>query len=226
MRCLVATADVRGQDPGGAVAVLRDLGSQPLACGFDLDELTDEDLGARPPVVILVEAGDRLTTGAACLRRLRAMPELLGVPALLVVATSQIPALDFTLADDFALAPLVPAELYARIRQLDWRTSAFAGEERIKLGSLVIDLAGHEAHAGGRALALTPKEFSLLEFLVRHAGRAFSRDQLLARVWGSRYDGGARTVDIHVRRLREKLGARDAAMIATVRNVGYKLVRP
>jgi DNA-binding response OmpR family regulator len=123
------------------------------------------------------------------------------------------------------LAPVVGPELYARIRQLDWRMSSFRAAGRIKIGDLVIDAVAVEASFRGRALKLPRQEFQLLKFLAERPGRVFSREQLLSRVWGYRYAGGTRTVDIHVRRLRAKLGP-GSAMIETVRHVGYKLRAP
>ena len=123
----------------------------------------------------------------------------------------------------FVLMPLVPAELYARLRQLDWKSATFGSDEVIKIDDLVIDVAGYEARVGGRRLELTHQEFELLRFLAQHRGRVFTRHALLERAWGYAYAGGTRTVDIHVRRVRSKLG--DAGeLIETVRNVGYKLV--
>ncbi|MBI5477839.1 MAG: response regulator transcription factor [Deltaproteobacteria bacterium] len=154
------------------------------------------------------------------------LPPFADVPVLVVLGVARLPALDFGAgADDFVLRPLVPAELYARVRQLDWRTSAFAGEEALKVGDLLLDLAGYEARLHGRRLELTHQEFELLKFLAQRRGRVYTREQLLAKVWGYSYGGGSRTVDIHVRRLRAKLGAA-ADLIVTVRHVGYKLVSP
>ena len=94
------------------------------------------------------------------------------------------------------------------------------------LGELVIDEATYAARLRGRLLELTYKEFELLKYLAQHAGRVFTRAQLLQEVWGYDFFGGTRTVDVHVRRLRAKLGAEHEQMIGTVRNVGYKFVRP
>jgi DNA-binding response OmpR family regulator len=87
-------------------------------------------------------------------------------------------------------------------------------------------MAGYEVSVGGRRLDLTHQEFELLRFLAQHRGRVFTRDQLLQKVWGYQYTGGTRTVDIHVRRLRAKLGPMQSALIATVRHVGYKMRAP
>jgi DNA-binding winged helix-turn-helix (wHTH) protein len=126
--------------------------------------------------------------------------------------------------DDFIVMPCPPSELYARIKQLEWKRSEFATEERVKVGRIVVDRAAHEVLVDGRAIVLTAKEFALLAFLAQNRGRVFSRESLLARVWGGRYEGGARTVDIHVRRLRMKLG--DAFPLETLRGAGYKLRSP
>lgn len=91
-----------------------------------------------------------------------------------------------------------------------------------KIGDLVLDIAGYEARLQGRRLELTHQEFELLKFLAQHRGRVFTRDQLLQKVWGYEYTGGTRTVDIHVRRVRAKLG-HENGLIETVRNVGYKM---
>lgn len=175
-----------------------------------------------PHIAVVDPGGDRQAV-RACVQALGASARLRGTPVLLVVATDLLAGLDVSQGfDDFILAPLLPAEVYARLRQLDWRTAAFHSDERVKLGDLVVDAAGHEASLGGRRLELTHQEFLLLEFLARSPGRVFSREQLLQSVWHLDYAGGTRTVDIHVRRLRAKLGAR-ADLIETVRNVGYKL---
>jgi DNA-binding response OmpR family regulator len=97
---------------------------------------------------------------------------------------------------------------------------------KISLGELVIDEGTYTARLRGRPLDLTYKEFELLKYLAQHAGRVFTRAQLLQEVWGYDFFGGTRTVDVHVRRLRAKLGPEYESLIGTVRNVGYKAVRP
>ena len=126
--------------------------------------------------------------------------------------------------DDFVLHPYVPEELYGRIRALEWRRSEFATEERHKVAGIVVDKAGHEVYVDGKPVQLTAKEFSLLAYLCERRGKVLSREHLLARVWGNRYEGGPRTVDIHVRRLRAKLGS--ALPLETLRGSGYKLRAP
>ncbi|MBT0566333.1 response regulator transcription factor [Williamsia sp. CHRR-6] len=131
--------------------------------------------------------------------------------------------------DDFLLPATGPAELDARLRLLVVRTRGVTTEEsggRVSLGELVIDEGTYTARLRGRPLDLTYKEFELLKYLAQNAGRVFTRAQLLQEVWGYDFFGGTRTVDVHVRRLRAKLGSEHESLIGTVRNVGYKAVRP
>ena len=118
--------------------------------------------------------------------------------------------------------PLVPVELYSRMRQVDWRTATFGNDDLLKIDDLVIDIAGYEVRLAGRRIELTHQEFELLRYLAQHRGRVFTREALLERAWGYRYAGGTRTVDIHVRRVRAKLGD-VGLLIETIRNVGYKM---
>ena len=143
---------------------------------------------------------------------------------LLALRTTQLTRLDPAWGhDDFVLQPYVPQELYVRLRALEWRTSDFAQPERIKVGALLVDLAGHTVHVEGRRIDLAPMEFNLLAHLVSHRARVLGRAALLRDLWGRR-GGATRTLDVHVRRLRSKLGA--SAVIETVRGVGYRLVVP
>jgi DNA-binding response OmpR family regulator len=129
--------------------------------------------------------------------------------------------------DDVILHTAGPAEVEARIRlAIGRRATAAAAEtpDEIRSGDLAIDEATYAARLRGRILDLTFKEFELLKFLAQHPGRVFTRAQLLQEVWGYDYFGGTRTVDVHVRRLRAKLGPEHEALIGTVRNVGYRFV--
>jgi DNA-binding response OmpR family regulator len=130
---------------------------------------------------------------------------------------------------DILLPGTGPAEIDARLRLLVGRRGGLANQENlgnVSLGELVIDEGTYTARLRGRPLDLTYKEFELLKYLAQHAGRVFTRAQLLQEVWGYDFFGGTRTVDVHVRRLRAKLGPEYEALIGTVRNVGYKAVRP
>jgi DNA-binding response OmpR family regulator len=214
------------KDPESAASVLSDLGCR-VTCGrFDLGGLDEEGLLHQPPNIVIVDSGDEIHRGQRALKRLGQFDPLAEIPKLLTVTVPRLSVLDFSIGfDDFVLRPLVPAELYARIRQLDWRTAAFGSDEVVKIGDLVLDVAGYEARLQGRRLELTHQEFELLKFLAQHRGRVFTRDQLLQKVWGYEYTGGTRTVDIHVRRVRAKL-AGESGLIETVRNVGYKMRSP
>jgi DNA-binding response OmpR family regulator len=130
--------------------------------------------------------------------------------------------------DDILLPTTGPAEVDARLRLLTSRRTSdgSTGDGSLSVGDLVIEETTYTARLKGRALELTYKEFELLKYLAQHAGRVFTRAQLLQEVWGYDFFGGTRTVDVHVRRLRAKLGPEYDAMIGTVRNVGYKFVRP
>lgn len=210
----------------GAVNQLRQLGAAVHAL-----ELWDEPARAFPeddPAhvrAIIVEAGERPDLAASALRAIRRDPRLETTPSIIAVVAGQVARVDPSSGfDDFILIPYVPAELYARIRALEWKKSEFFTEERLKIGGLVVDRAGRDVTVDGRRVTLTAKEFALLAFLAGHRGRVFSRETLLARVWGARYEGGPRTVDIHVRRLRAKLGG--ALPLDTLRGSGYKLRSP
>lgn len=128
---------------------------------------------------------------------------------------------------DVLLVDASPAEIEVRIRLATTKVEAannFETAGEIKAGELSIDESTYSAKLRGRTLDLTFKEFELLKFLAQHPGRVFSRDQLLSQVWGYDYFGGTRTVDVHVRRLRAKLGPENENLIGTVRNVGYRYV--
>jgi DNA-binding response OmpR family regulator len=182
--------------------------------------------GTSPDVVIL-DARSELADARATARMLRATG--LGVPLLAVVTEAGLVALnaDWGL-DDLILATAGPAEVEARLRLALGRlsTAATADSGVVRAGELAIDPDTYSAKLKGRPLDLTYKEFELLKFLAQHPGRVFTRDQLLREVWGYDYFGGTRTVDVHVRRLRAKLGSEYESMIGTVRQVGYKFVVP
>jgi DNA-binding response OmpR family regulator len=224
MRALVLTSNpetaiTEPDSPGGA---LTELGCEVVAMGYDIDDLP-EDIELRRPSVVVVDAGPHLEVGRGAIRRLREVGSLADVPVLLCVDSSRLPGIDTEVgSDDFIRLPIIGPELYARIRQLDWRMSSFKGASRIKISDLIVDAVGMEASYRGRALDLTRQEYQLLKFLSERPGRVFGREQLLSRVWGYKYSGGTRTVDIHVRRIREKLGATHF-LIETIRTVGYRL---
>ena len=154
------------------------------------------------------------------------------IPVLLVVTEGGLTAVNHDWGmDDVVLTTIGPAELEARMRLAIGRLRAEREAEDpdahvIRSGEVVVDEATYTAKLGSRTLDLTFKEFELLKYLAQHPGRVFSRQQLLQEVWGYDYFGGTRTVDVHVRRLRAKLGPEHETLIGTVRNVGYRFVLP
>jgi len=162
--------------------------------------------------------------GAFALCRLLRKRDLPLEPVLLVVAPQQLPDLELRedLFDDFCVTPLQTREIEARLKHLFWRTGRGTRPELVEYGPLVLNLETYQAAIDGRPLDLTYMEYELLKFLAIHHGKVFTRETLLSRVWGYEYYGGARTVDVHIRRLRAKLGEEHASLIQTVRSVGYR----
>jgi DNA-binding response OmpR family regulator len=213
----------------GAASTLRQLGATVRTLDLWDDPVNlfaddDPDDEGRPRA-LLFEALDRPDLAIAALRSVRKESTFDNVGAIVAVTVGQMARIEPSSGfDDFVLHPYVPEELYARIRAVEWRKSEFATEERHKIGGIMVDKAAQEVSVDGRPIQLTAKEFALLAYLCDRRGKVLSRDHLLARVWGNRYDGGPRTVDIHVRRLRAKLG--EALPLDTLRGSGYKLRVP
>lgn len=127
-------------------------------------------------------------------------------------------------ADDFVVLPAAPGELRRRVERALYRRHGIDAENFVRCGALTIDLANYRVTVAGEAVVLTFKEYELLRYLAMNAGRVSTREQLLNRVWGYDYFGGARTVDVHIRRIRSKVEIHGHTFIETVRNVGYRLV--
>jgi DNA-binding response OmpR family regulator len=166
-------------------------------------------------------------SGLEVCRLLRADRATATLPIIMVTAraeeTDRIMGLEIG-ADDYISKPFSPNELIARIRALMRRTRRVEpADTTLTLGPLTVDLSTHTISDGGKDVKLTAKEFMLLSYFLQHRGRVLSRDLLLSDVWGYRYTGGTRTVDVHVRRLREKLPALTDRLV-TVKQFGYKLV--
>ena len=171
----------------------------------------------------IVCADDDPETAFAVCRALRKRDVPLE-PTLLVLAATQVEDLELRedLFDDFLLLPARASELDARLKHLFFRTGRGTRPELIEYGPLALNLETYQAVCAGRPLDLTYMEYELLKFLAAHPGKVFTRETLLSRVWGYDYYGGARTVDVHIRRLRAKLGEEQANLISTVRSVGYR----
>jgi two-component system alkaline phosphatase synthesis response regulator PhoP len=165
-------------------------------------------------------------SGLEICRALRGDKATEAIPIIMVTARTdekdRILGLDIG-ADDYLAKPFSPNELVARVRALMRRSKrADVSPAILIFGPIVMDLSRHTVEDGGRDVKLTAKEFLLLQYLLEHRGRVLSRDLLLGDVWGYRYTGGTRTVDVHVRRLREKLPTLVDALV-TVKQFGYKL---
>jgi len=175
-----------------------------------------------------------LVDGRRDLPQVRSLCQLLhstgpGCPLVLIVTEGGLAAVTAEWGvDDVLLESAGPAEVEARLRLATGRQQIGAAETptEIRNGDLSVDEATYSAKLKGRVLDLTFKEFELLKYLAQHPGRVFTRAQLLQEVWGYDYFGGTRTVDVHVRRLRAKLGPEYESLIGTVRNVGYRFVSP
>ena len=181
---------------------------------------------AAPDLVVLDWMLPKVSGVEVC-RRLRARPETRNLPIIMLTArgeeSDRIRGLD-TGADDYIVKPFSMSELAARIRAVLRRIRPGLAEDNIRHGDLVIDRAAHRVRRGPREVRLGPTEFRLLDYLMQHPGRVFSREQLLDAVWGSDVYVEARTVDVHIGRLRKALndGFEDDP-IRTVRSAGYSL---
>ncbi|MDY6051371.1 MAG: response regulator transcription factor [Rothia sp. (in: high G+C Gram-positive bacteria)] len=174
------------------------------------------------PDVVLVDAREQLVAARNCAQLLKSSG--CATPLLMVLTEGGMAAVaPHWMVDDIALESVGPAELEARLRLLASQVAEDSEPENtvIRAGAVMVDEASYSARLQGAPLNLTYKEFELLKFLVQHPGRVFTRAQLLSEVWGYDYYGGTRTVDVHIRRLRSKLGPDHEQLITTVRNVGY-----
>ena len=180
-----------------------------------------------PADVVLVDARRELAAAKSLCRMLRATG--VSVPLLAILTEGGLAGLTAEWGvDDVLLDSAGPAEVEARLRLAIGSLALSADDDQtsgqITAGELVIDETTYSARISGRLLDLTYKEFELIKHLAQHPGRVFTRAQLLQEVWGYDYFGGTRTVDVHVRRLRAKLGLEYEVLIGTVRNVGYRFV--
>ena len=182
-----------------------------------------------PPDLLLLDVMLPGLDGRDICRALRADPQIQAVPVIMITARAdeaeRVAGLELG-ADDYITKPFSPREVVARVRAVLRRTAAAPpAAASLTFGDLQVDLERHVVTTAGTEVRLTAKEFLLLRYFLEHRGRVLSRDLLLSDVWGYRYTGGTRTVDVHVRRLREKLPMLADAII-TVPQFGYKLGDP
>ncbi len=181
----------------------------------------------RQPDLIVLDWMLPKVSGIEVCRRLRAKPETKNLPVIMLTArgeeSDRVRGLD-TGADDYIVKPFSMSELAARVRAVLRRIRPGLADDRIRHGDLVIDRVAHRVKRDGKEIHLGPTEFRLLDYLMQHPGRVFSREQLLDAVWGSDVYVEARTVDVHIGRLRKALNATsDLDPIRTVRSAGYSL---
>lgn len=176
------------------------------------------------PTLILLDIMLPGEDGLSVLKKIRSSASTTSLPVMMITAKSaeydKVTGLDLG-ADDYIAKPFGMAELVARVKALLRRSGMKTTAERLVCGDLAVDTAKHTVTVGQDPVQLTYKEFSLLVHLMESAGRAFTREQLLGSVWGYDYEGGTRTVDVHVQTLRTKLGS-CGTYIETVRGVGYR----
>jgi DNA-binding response OmpR family regulator len=202
--------------------------------GYDASFVTSGTEGlasarARPPDAVVLDRMLPGMDGLEVCRALRASRQTAAIPVIMVTARAEegdrIAGLELG-ADDYVTKPFSPREVAARVKALLRRTQRTPpADEVLRYGSIAMDLPSHVVTDAGRELHLTAKEFLLLRYFLEHPGRVLSRDLLLSDVWGYNYTGGTRTVDVHVRRLRDKLPPL-ADAIVTVKQFGYKLLEP
>jgi len=204
----------------GAAVLRHDL------AGLDLEveaaPLADADVALGRPGLdaLIVEAAANAEETRRLLESPARPPRL---PVVLVLRPDQVAGLDPTLAvDDFIVLPAMADELALRLRRAVWGKTGVDAASVLRSGDLMVDLANYKVFVGQQPVSLTFKEFELLRFLMTNRGKVFTREALLNRVWGYEYFGGARTVDVHIRRLRSKIETGASVFIETVRNVGYR----
>jgi DNA-binding response OmpR family regulator len=209
----------RPDEVGGLVSALEGAGHR-----VGVSSLADS-LGHGPdPAIAFVDTVKDFGRGRDACRGIRATSPRVHLIAMIAPEILDAFGPDWG-ADSFVVDGATPEELLARVR-IAIGTSLDEAASVLRVGELAIDPETYQVRLKGRPLDLTYKEFQLLLYLAERPGRVFSRSRLLQEVWGYDFFGGTRTVDVHVRRLRAKLGAEHEAMIATVRNVGYKLEPP
>ncbi|MCY4027937.1 MAG: response regulator transcription factor [Acidobacteria bacterium] len=199
--------------------------SEILASGTEVLARVRRD----PPDLVVLDLMLPGLSGLEICRSMRADPSVSGVPIIMLTArteeTDRIVGLEIG-SDDYVTKPFSPKELVARIGAVLRRTSrGRAGGAPLRFGPLLVDPDRHLVTLDGEEARLTAKEFLLLKYLIEHRGRVLSRDVLLSDVWDYKYTGGTRTVDVHIRRLREKLPVLSDAIV-TIKQFGYKLVEP
>jgi two-component system, OmpR family, phosphate regulon response regulator PhoB len=203
--------------------------------GFQVCEAGDGEeallqIAERKPDLVLLDWMLPLISGIEVCRRIRRSPETRSLPVIILTARGEendrVRGLDSG-ADDYVVKPFSPSELVARLRAVMRRAQPSNAQDVLQFGDIEVDTAAHRVTRAGKTVHLGPTEFRLLRYFVMHPGRVFAREQLLDAVWGHDVYVEARTVDVHIRRLRKALNAGGAVdVVRTVRSAGYALDHP
>ena len=218
---------IYGNDRGSTNQLARslaELGFSPRHVGRNgaLVPRGDDGAAVRMPALALVVASVGEPPPNDLWSELLQLEELADVPLVLAIEPEHLRSMtDVASAHELLVSPFTPAELRARIARARRDSNQVEDGELVRAGSLELNLVTYQVTIDGKLVNFAYMEYELLKFLMMHSGRVFSREALLRRVWGYDYYGGARTVDVHIRRVRAKLGQEHAARIKTVRSVGY-----
>jgi two-component system alkaline phosphatase synthesis response regulator PhoP len=198
-------------------------GYEPISASTGTEAI--EQIGRRSVSLVILDLMLPGEDGLQVCKRLRSQPETASLPIIILTAkdreSDKIVGLELG-ADDYITKPFSTRELMARVKSLLRRSQQAEKISRYAYGDLTLDLARHEVKISGEKATLTAKEFSLLEHFLKHRGRVLTREQILNDVWGIDFFGTGRTVDVHIRRLREKIPFLSNA-IETIPSLGYKL---
>ena len=185
------------------------------------ERVLEESQSSAPAVIMFSLLG---RPDAPSIRNLLRSPQLPhGIASIALIRSDQLAAFDFSIGfDDFIVYPALAEEISARARRAIFIKSGVESDNTLQAGDLRIDLGNYKVFVAGRPIDLTYKEYELLRFMATNRDKVFTREALLNRVWGYDFYGGARTVDVHIRRLRSKIESHGHTFVETVRNVGYR----
>ena len=212
-------------------ASIRDIELYALrAAGLEAEGFPDGDsfwqaLQSRKPELVVLDVMLPGIDGTELLRRMRATPALRRIPVIMATARGaeydRVQGLDSG-ADDYLTKPFSVIELVSRVRAVLRRCQPQEDTGTLRCGELTLDTAEHTVSVNGQRVDLTYKEYELLSLLIQNAGRVLTREQIMDRIWGYDYGGSSRTLDMHIKKHRKKLGS-SGSQIHTIRNVGYRL---